>query len=89
MTQAPDLNDLRAQRDALDRQVAEATIDPAEELMALLGGEEVTRLLDRLAVAAAPLDEATRRRVEQWAKMREAMTKLGLIELARMRKLVG
>jgi len=89
MTDTPDLNDLRAQRDQLDRQLADATIAPTEELIALLGSDELSQLLDRLTAAAASLDEATRRRIEQWVRAREAMVKLSGIELARLRKLVA
>ena len=89
MTDTPDLNDLRAQRDQLDRQLADATIAPTEELIALLGSDELTQLLDRLTAGAASLDEATQRRIEQWVRAREAMVKLSAIELARLRKLVG
>ena len=89
MTDTPDLNDLRAQRDQLDRQLADATIAPTEELIGLLGSDELTQLLDRLTAASALLDEATRRRIEQWVRAREAMVKLSGIELARLRKLVG
>ena len=89
MTDTPDLNDLRAQRDQLDRQLADATITPTEELIGLLGSDELTQLLDRLTAAAALLDEATRRRIEQWVRARDAMVKQSGIELARLRKLVG
>jgi len=89
MTKAPDLNDLRAQRDELDQQLAEASIAPTEELVSLLGSDELAQLLDRLTAAAALLDEATRRRIQQWVRAREALVKLSAIELARLRKLVG
>jgi len=89
MTKAPDLNDLRARRDQLDQQLADATIAPTEELMALLGSDELTQLLDRVTAAASSLDEATRRRIEQWVRAREALVKLSGIELARLRKLVS
>jgi len=88
-SKTPCVDDLRAQRDELDRQVARATVDPMEAFVALLGSAEITDQLDRLTAAAVPLDEVTRKRVEQWARTREALAKLADIELARLRKLVS
>ena len=82
------IHDLRAQRDALDRQVAVATIAPTEELLALLASEEISQFLARLTQAAETLDDATVRRVAQWVGAREALVKLGELELARLRRLL-
>jgi hypothetical protein len=82
------LEDLRAQRDALERQLAQATIEPTEAYVALLGGEDVSALLDRLTAAAASLDDATRLRLDQWIKAHKAMVTLSGLELARLRKLI-
>lgn len=82
------IHDLRAQRDALDRQVAAATIAPTEELMALLASEEIGQFLARLTQAAEMLDDATVRRVAQWVGARDALVKLGELELARLRRLL-
>lgn len=89
MTDATNLNELRARRDELDRQLAAGTITAAEELAALLGSDELTQMLDRLTAAAETLDDATKRRLEQWVKNRDAMVKLGAFELARLRQLAG
>ena len=85
---APTISDLRAQRDALERQVAAATIAPCEAYMALLASDEISQFLARLEAAVETLDDATVRRVAQWVGARDAMVKLGNIELARLRRLL-
>ncbi|EJL21887.1 hypothetical protein [Novosphingobium sp. AP12] len=84
----PSIETMRTQRDEIERQLAQATIAPMQEFLALLGSDEITEFLDRLASAASPLEERTRRQVTQWASARTAMVKIGDIELARLRKLV-
>jgi len=81
--------EMRAQRDALDRDVAAATVEAMGEFLALLSADEITQRLEQLRTAAELLDDGTRNRVEQWLKMHAAMAKLGDLELARLRKLVG
>lgn len=82
------IEDLRARRDQIDRQLAQATIEPMEAFTALLGSDEVVKILDRVTTAAEPLDEATRGRIEQWTKLHAALAKLAEHELARLRKLI-
>lgn len=79
---------LRAQYAQLERQLAEASIAPAETYIGLLGSPEVDQLLDAITVAAEQLDSATRTRVAQWVKMRADLVTLATMDVARMRKLV-
>lgn len=86
---APGVEELRAQFDALQRQIAVATVGAAEDFVALLASPEVDALMTGITNAAAPLDEATRKRVASWAKMRNDMATLAKLELARLRGLAA
>ena len=88
MAKEKSLDDLRAQRDALDRQLAEASLEPARALATLLASQEVADLMTAITTAATPLDEANRQRIGQWVAMHAALAKLGQMEVTRLEKLI-
>jgi len=85
----PGVEELRAQFDALQRQIAVATVGAAEDFVALLASTEVDGLMTGISNAAGQLDEPTRKRVASWVKMRADMVTLAKAELARLRGLAA
>lgn len=85
----PTIEELRAQRDELDRRLAAASVNAADALVTLLAGPEVDALMGAIVSTAEPLDAATRKRVAAWVKMRADMATLAKLDLARLRSLVG
>lgn len=85
----PGVEELRAQFDALQRQIAVATVGAAENFVGLLASVEVDGLMAGITNASASLDEATRKRVASWVKMRADMVTLAKLELARLRGLAA
>lgn len=85
----PTIEELRAQKDELERRLALASIGAAEAFVALLASDEVDALMTAMSATVEPLDAATRKRVAAWVKMRADMATLAKLELARLRGLVA
>ncbi|MBT2242692.1 hypothetical protein JQK15_04000 [Sphingobium sp. BHU LFT2] len=83
------VEELRAQFDALQRRIAIATVGAQEDFVALLASPEVDGLMAAMTSAAADLDEATRKRVAAWVKMRSDIASLAKSELVRLRGLAA
>lgn len=86
---APRVEELRAQFDALQRQIAAATVGKAESFVALMASPELDDMMTGLTNAVADLDEATRKRVASWVKMRAGIVALSALELKRLRGLAA
>jgi hypothetical protein len=85
----PTIEELRAQRDDLDRRLAVASVGAAEALVTLLAGPELDGLMEAVTSTAGPLDAGTRKRVASWVKMRADMATLAKLDLARLRSLAA
>lgn len=89
MADEPTIDEMRAQRDALDRRLAVASVGSAEAFVALLASTEVDGLMAAIQAAVDPLDAVTRKRVTAWVKMRGDMATLAKLDLARLRGLAA
>ena len=85
----PTIEELRAQKDDLERRLAVASLGAAEAFAALLDSPEVAQLMDVFTSTVEPLDASTRKRVAAWVKMRADMTTLAKLELSRLRALAA
>ncbi|MAM40275.1 MAG: hypothetical protein CL949_17640 [Erythrobacter sp.] len=85
----PTIEEMRAQKDELERRLAAASLGAAEAFVALLASEEVDALMTAMSATVEPLDAATRKRVAAWVKMRGDMATLAKLELARLRGLAA
>ncbi|WP_312313171.1 hypothetical protein [Sphingobium yanoikuyae] len=86
---APGVGELRAQFEALQRQIAAATVGTSESFVALLASPELDAMMAAVTNAAADLDEPTRKRVAAWVKMRAGIATLAALELTRLRGLAA
>jgi hypothetical protein len=85
----PTIEEMRAQKDELERMLAVASVGAAEAFVALLASAEVDQLMAAFTSTVEPLDAGTRKRVAAWVKMRADMMTLAKLELARLRGLAA
>ncbi len=85
----PTIEEMRAQRDDLERRLAVASVGAAEALVTMLAGPELDGLMATLTSTAEPLDAGTRKRIASWVKMRGDMATLAKLELTRLRGLAA
>ena len=82
------IDDLYAERAALDLAIAEASITTLQAFVAILNRSDVTALMAEVTTAVSTLDEGWRNRVAGWTTVRANLVVIGNAEIARFQKLI-